>query len=168
MVKANDVGIKVAFIPLMYLVMNVVSVIAAIPVGSLSDRVGKERILVIGFVIYALVYFGFGKVSHDLAITLLFAFYGLYSAATDSIQKAFVTDIIDRNKKGTGLGIYNALLGITLLPASLIAGSLYDKVNSRIPFYFGSAMAALAAVLMVVFIMTGKRTERVAGENLKI
>lgn len=168
MVKANDVGIKVAFIPLMYLVMNVVSVVAAIPVGSLSDRVGKERILVIGFLIYALVYFGFGRASHNLTITLLFAFYGLYSAATDSIQKAFVTDITDRNKKGTGLGIYNALLGITLLPASLIAGALYDRVNSRIPFYFGSAMAALAAVLMVVFIMTGRKTERVAAENLKI
>lgn len=165
MVKANDVGIKVAFIPLMYLVMNLVAVLAAIPVGSLSDRVGKERILIIGFLIYTIVYFGFGKATDRLMITFLFAFYGLYSASTDSIQKAFVTDIIDKNKKGTGLGIYNALLGITLLPASLIAGTLYDKVNSRIPFYFGAAMAALAAILMAVFIITGRKTKRTDQEN---
>jgi MFS family permease len=160
MVKANDVGIKVAFIPLMYLVMNVVSVLAAIPVGSLSDRVGKEKILIVGFLIYAIVYFGFGKASHDLMITFLFAVYGLYSAATDSIQKAFVTDIIAKNKKGTGLGIYNALLGITLLPASLIAGYLYDKVNSSVPFYFGAATASVAFILMIIFTFTGKTAGR--------
>lgn len=168
MVKANDVGIKVAFIPLMYLVTNLVAVLAAIPAGSLSDRVGKEKILVAGFIIYALVYFGFGSTSVKAIITILFAFYGLYSAATDSIQKAFVADIVDSNKRGTGLGIYNALLGITLLPASIIAGALYDRVNSHVPFYFGSALAALAAILMVIFIMTGRRTSKTETGNLKI
>jgi len=157
MVKANDIGIRVTFIPLVYLVTNLVAVLAAIPVGSLSDRVGKEKVLVAGFLIYALVYFGFGK-SADIAVTAsLFALYGLYSAATDGIQKAYVSDIVDRNKRGTGLGIYNALLGITLLPASLIAGTLYDRVNSSVPFYFGSATALLAAVLMIVYIATGKQ-----------
>lgn len=168
MVKANDVGIKVAFIPLMYLVTNLVAVLAALPAGSLSDRVGKEKILVAGFIIYALVYFGFGSTSVKAIITILFAFYGLYSAATDSIQKAFVADIVDSNKRGTGLGIYNALLGITLLPASIIAGALYDRVNSHVPFYFGSALAALAAILMVIFIMTGRRTSKTETGNLKI
>jgi MFS family permease len=82
---------------------------------------------------------------------MLFALYGLYSAATDGIQKAFVSDFLDKNKQGTGLGIYNALLGITLLPASIIAGILYDKVNSSVPFYFGAATALLSALLMLVF-----------------
>ena len=77
--------------------------------------------------------------------------YGLYGAATDGIQKALVSDIIDKDKKGTGLGIYNALLGITLLPASLIAGVLYDKVNSGAPFYFGAVMALLASIMMIIF-----------------
>ncbi len=63
------------------------------------------------------------------------------SAATDGIQKAFVSDITHSNRKGTGLGIYNAMLGITLLPASIIAGVLYDKAGSAVPFYFGGAMA---------------------------
>lgn len=152
LVKANEAGIKIAFIPLAYLLTNVVSVVASVPVGEVSDRMGKEKILLAGYLIYAMVYFGFGVSSGTGTIFLLFALYGLYSAATDSIQKAYVSDIIDDNKKGTGLGIYNGLLGITLLPASLIAGLLYDKINSRIPFYFGAATALISAIMMLFYI----------------
>jgi len=151
MVKANEAGVKVAFIPLVYLVTSIVAVLLAIPVGSLSDRIGKEKILITGFLIYAIVYYGFGVARNTGTIVALFALYGIYSAATDGIQKAFVSDITDKNKQGTGMGIYNALLGITLLPASLIAGVLYDKVNSRIPFYFGASTALISAILMMVF-----------------
>lgn len=160
LVKANEAGIKIAFIPLVYLVTNVVSVVAAIPAGSLSDRIGKERLLIAGFLIYAVVYLLFGMNVGDGAIILLFALYGLYSAATDGIQKAFVADMTDANKKGTALGIYNALLGITLLPASIIAGVLYDRVNSSVPFFFGSAMAAIAFVLMTIFLITGNTRKK--------
>lgn len=156
LVKANEAGIKVAFIPLVYLLTNLVSVVAAIPLGSLSDRVGKEKILVAGFLLYALVYFWFGRTSDTVVITALFALYGLYSAATDGIQKAFVSDITDSNKKGTALGIYNAMLGITLLPASIIAGLLYDRAGSGVPFYFGASMAFLAFLLMIVFCIYGR------------
>ncbi|MBE0678258.1 MAG: MFS transporter [Bacteroidales bacterium] len=161
LVKANEAGIKVAFIPLVYLITNTVAVIAAIPLGSLSDRIGKEKLLMAGFLIYALVYFWFGKTSDTTAITLLFALYGLYSAATDGIQKAFVTDIIDNNKKGTGLGIYNAMLGITLLPASIIAGVMYDRAGPAVPFYFGASMAFLAFLLMIVFCIYGRNVRNV-------
>ncbi len=159
MVKANEVGVKVALIPLVYLITNVVSVLAAIPVGTLSDRIGKEKILITGYMIYAVVYFGFGITTSIGAIFSLFAVYGLYSAATDSIQKAFVSDLIDKNKKGTGLGIYNALLGIVLLPASLIAGLLYDKVNSSVPFYFGAATAVISAFMMMIFIRINRKNK---------
>lgn len=159
MVKANEVGVKVAFIPLVYMVTSVVAVLLAIPVGSLSDRIGKEKILIAGYLIYAIVYYGFGVTSHVWAIVGLFAMYGLYSAATDGIQKAFISDITDKNKQGTGLGIYNALLGITLLPASLIAGVLYDKVNSKVPFYFGAATALLSGLLMLIFIRLNRKHE---------
>jgi len=153
LVKANEAGLKVAFIPLVFLFTNAVSVVASIPVGSLADRKGKEKTLVAGFLIYALVYFGFGFTEDKGAIVALFALYGLYSAATDGIQKAFISDVIDENKKGTGLGIYNALLGLTLLPASLIAGILYDRVNSSVPFYFGAATASVSAILMLLFLI---------------
>lgn len=157
MVKANEIGVKVVLIPLVYLITNVVSVFTSIPIGSLSDKIGKEKILVAGYVIYTIVYYGFGVTTSTGAIVALFALYGLYSASTDGIQKAFISDLIDKNKKGTGLGIYNALLGITLLPASLIAGILYDKVDSSIPFYFGAATALVATVMMICFIQYYKK-----------
>lgn len=158
LVKANEAGLKVAFIPLVFLLTNAVSVVASIPVGSLADRIGKERILITGFLIYAVVYFGFGFSEGKGALIALFALYGIYSAATDGIQKAFISDSIDSNKKGTGLGIYNGLLGMTLLPASLIAGVLYDKVNSSIPFYFGAVTASISAILMLVFLLRFKKS----------
>ena len=97
------------------------------------------------------VYFGFGMTKNVGVILMLFAMYGLYSAMTDGVQKAFISDIIDENKKGTGLGIYNALLGITLLPASLLAGYLYNHVNSNVPFYFGACMAVLSSILLLLY-----------------
>jgi len=151
LVKANEVGVKVAFIPLVYLLSSIVSVALAIPMGSLSDRIGKEKLLIGGFLVYGLVYFGFGITSNLNLIFLLFALYGLYSAMTDGIQKAFISDMIGKNVKGTGLGIYNALLGVTLLPASIIAGLLYDHVNSSVPFYFGACTAVVSAVLLILF-----------------
>lgn len=157
MVKANESGMKVAFIPLVYMVTSIVSVIMAIPFGSLSDKKGKEIILVFGFFIYAIVYFGFGMTKGTGAIVILFAMYGIYSAATDGIQKAFISDLVDSNKKGTAMGIYNALLGITLLPASLIAGILYDKIDSNAPFYFGATMSVIAALSMIWFIIQNKK-----------
>ena len=160
MVKANELGIKVAYIPLVYLITSVVSVIMAIPIGTLSDKIGKEKILIVGFVIYAAVYYGFGATNGTGLIVILFALYGLYSAATDGIQKAFISDLVDKNKKGTAMGIYNALLGITLLPASLIAGLLYDKVDSNAPFYFGAVMAILSAICMLLFTLYHKKEKQ--------
>jgi len=167
LVKANEAGIKVAFIPLVYLITNTVAVIAAIPLGTLSDRVGKEKVLVAGFLIYAVVYFLFSSADDRGVLIMLFAMYGLYSAATDGVQKAFVSDMVDRNKRGTGLGIYNALIGITLLPASVVAGILYDKVNSSIPFRLGALLALLAAVLMILFIATGRGKRQPAVDGIQ-
>jgi len=158
-VKANEVGVKVAYIPLVYLVFNAVSVLLSVPVGKHSDRIGRERVLAFGYLVYAAVYFGFGYTRDVSAILVLFAAYGVYSACTDSVQKAFVSDLLDANRQGTGLGIYNAMLGLTLLPASLIAGLLYDRVDSSVPFYFGGAMATLAAILMMVFFRSAPARE---------
>jgi MFS family permease len=151
------VGVRVTLIPLVYLITNTVAVLVSVPFGIISDRIGKEKVLITGYMIYAGVYYGFGVTTGTGVIIALFALYGLYSATTDSIQKAYISDMIGSNKKGTGLGIYNALLGITLLPASLIAGILYDKVNSKVPFFFGAATAFVSAILMFVFITAGKR-----------
>jgi MFS family permease len=133
------------------MIFNAVSVLFSVPLGALSDRVGREKLLIFGYLIYSMVYFGFGYTTRISVIIILFAIYGIYSSSTDSVQKAMVSENLDKNKRGTGLGIYNAMLGLTLLPASIIAGVLYDKVNSSVPFYFGAGTAFLSAVLMLIF-----------------
>lgn len=151
LIKAGDVGIQIALIPIVYMISSIVSVLASVPIGMLSDKIGRERLIIFGYLLYSAVYFGFGRTDSQITLVMLFALYGLYSASTDGIQKALVSDIIDKDKLGTGLGIYNSLVGITLLPASLIAGLLYDNVDNRAPFYFGSIMALFATILMVLF-----------------
>ena len=157
LVKTSETGINKAYIPFVYMIFNTVSVILAIPIGKLSDKIGREKLIIIGFIIYAIVYYLFGRFNNFSIFILLFILYGVYSAFTDGSQKAMISDIISPDMKGTGFGIYHSVLGITLLPASLIAGLLYDKVNANAPFYFGSIMALLASLLMVIYLFTNKR-----------
>lgn len=157
LVKTSETGIDKSYIPLFYMIFNTVSVIFAIPVGKLSDRIGREKLIILGFFVYTVVYYLFGKFSNINLFLLLFILYGVYSALTDGSQKAIISDIVGSEMKGTGYGIYYAVLGITLLPASLIAGILYDKVSSNAPFYFGSAMALSATVLMIIFVVSEKK-----------
>lgn len=151
LVKTSETGVDKSYIPFVYMIFNTVSVILAIPIGKLSDKIGREKLIILGFLVYSIVYFFFGRLNSINAFILLFMLYGLYSALTDGSQKALISDIVSSDLKGTGYGLYHAVLGVTLLPASLIAGLLYDNVNSNAPFYFGSAMALIATLLMLIF-----------------
>jgi MFS family permease len=151
LVKTTETGINKSFVPFLYMIFNTVSVFLAIPLGKLSDKKGRGKMIVAGFLTYSLVYFLFGKLNNITAFIFLFILYGVYSALTDSSQKAIISDEISNDLKGTGFGIYHAVLGISLLPASLIAGTLYDKIGPGAPFYFGAIMAFAAALLMVFF-----------------
>ncbi len=157
LVKTSDTGIDKSYIPFIYMLFNTVSVVLAIPIGKLSDKIGREILIALGFFVYSMVYYFFGRFNSISIFFFLFMLYGLYSALVDSSQKALISDIVNKELRGTGYGIYHAVLGITLLPASLIAGLLYDHVNSNAPFYFGSAMALIATVLMTIFAIANKR-----------
>lgn len=157
LVKTAETGINKAYIPFVYMIFNMVSVVLAVPIGKLSDKVGREKLIIAGFFVYALTYFLFGRYNSINVFFFLFLLYGLYSALTDSSQKAMVSDIVSKDLRGTGYGIYHSVLGITLLPASLIAGLLYDKVNSNAPFYFGASMAFIAALLMMLFVLVDRK-----------
>ena len=157
LVKTSETGIDKSYIPFVYMIFNTVSVLLAIPIGKLSDRIGREKLIILGFIVYAIVYYFFGRFNSINVFIFLFMLYGFYSALTDGSQKAMISDIVSKDLKGTGFGIYHAVLGITLLPASLIAGLLYDKVNSNAPFYFGSVMALIASILMIIFTITDKK-----------
>lgn len=158
LVKTAETGIEKAYIPFVYMIFNVVSVLFAIPAGKISDKIGRTKLIFAGFLIYSFVYFMFGRFNSIGIFLPLFILYGLYSALADTGQKAMVGDLVSKEQIGTGFGLYHALLGITLLPASLIAGLLYDKVSPSAPFYFGSIMAALAAIGIICYCLT-QRTE---------
>ncbi|BDX37868.1 MFS transporter [Tenuifilaceae bacterium CYCD] len=157
LVKTTETGINKAYIPFVYMIFNVVSVFLAIPIGKISDKIGREILIILGFLLYAIVYYLFGRFNSISVFVFLFILYGVYSALTDTSQKAMISDIVSKDLKGTGYGLYHAVLGITLLPASLIAGVLYDKVNSNAPFYFGAIMALTATILMIAFVVVEKR-----------
>ncbi len=160
LIKMTETGLKQAYIPFIYMLFNIVSVILAIPTGKLSDKIGRKKLIVLGFLVYALVYTMFGTFNDIGVFIFAFILYGVYSVLTDSCQKAMVSDLISKDLKGTGYGLYHAMLGITLLPASLIAGVLYDTVSSSAPFYFGALMSMFAAILMIIFAIytrTGQR-----------
>lgn len=124
---------------------------------KLLDRIGREKLIALGFFVYAVVYYFFGRYNSVNVFIFLFILYGFYGALTDGSKKAMISDIVNKDLKGTGFGIYHAVLGITLLHASLIAGMLYDKVNSSAPYYFGSVMALIATILMIIFMIIDRK-----------
>lgn len=156
LVKTAETGINESYIPFMFMITAIVSVFFAMPIGKLSDRIGREKLIIIGFFVYVVVYYLFGRFNNISIFIFSFALYGFFLALTEGTQKAMISDIVSKDLKGTAYGIYSAILGIALLPASLIAGLLYDKVNSNAPFYFGSVMALLATFLMLAFTIISK------------
>jgi MFS family permease len=142
--RAQNVGVATAIIPVVYALFNLVSAAAAIPVGRLADRIGRRQAITIGWGIYALTYLGFALVRHGWMVWLLYAFYGLYYAFTEGAGKALVAELVPDANRGSAYGLYNASIGIMALPASVIAGALWMRVSPAAPFAFGAAMAFLA------------------------
>ncbi len=157
LVKTAETGINESYVPFVYMIFNTVSVFLAIPIGKISDKKGRGIMIILGFLVYSIVYYFFGRFNSLNIFMVLFVLYGLYSALVDGSQKALISDIVSKDLKGTAFGLYHAVLGITLLPASLIAGLLYDNVNSNAPFYFGSLMALIASFLMILFVLIDKK-----------
>lgn len=148
--RAQDAGMLPALIPLTFFAFNMSSSIFSMPVGMLSDRIGRRPVLISGFFIFALIYFGFGMVKSVAWIWVLFVLYGLYYAFTEGIQKAYIADIVPEGLRGTAMGTYNALIGLATLPASIIAGFLWQTFGPVVAFSTSSIIAILAALLMIV------------------
>jgi len=149
--RAEDIGVTLLAIPLVYALFNFVYASASVPLGSLSDRIGREKVIMIGWLAYSLTYFGFAFANANYQIWILFGFYVLYFATTEGVAKAFVADIVPADHRGRAYGIYNTVIGLTALPASFIAGILWDHFSPSTPFLFGATMSVIALVLLVIF-----------------
>ncbi|MBA7668960.1 hypothetical protein ES703_77080 [subsurface metagenome] len=115
----------------------------------LSDRLGRKRVITLGWFIYALVYLGFALASSPWQIWLLFAGYGIYYGIVEGVARAFIADLVPEEKRGTAYGLYHGVVGITLLPASLLAGWLWQAYSPAAPFYLGAGLAFLAMLGMM-------------------
>lgn len=150
--RAQNLGNSVLLISIMLIMFNVVYALFSMPAGILSDKLGRRKVIITGWIIYALVYLGLAAVNQGWLIWLLYAFYGLYYGLTQGVYRALVCDLVPEERRGTAFGMYNGIVGITLLPASLIAGWLWQSVSPGAPFYFGAALAGLSAIGLMMFV----------------
>lgn len=150
--RAEQVGIPTVMIPAVYLVFNLIYSLSSIPLGIVADKYGKKRLILLGFVLFAGLYYGFAAAKNTTTIWVLFSLYGVFMGLTEGIQKAFLATIIPPDFKATAYGVYATAVGLATLPASLIAGLLWDRVSPAATFYFGAATATLSALLFIALI----------------
>jgi MFS family permease len=136
---------------------NLVYALVSTPAGSLSDRIGRRKVIIGGWLVYGAIYLGFALAQRPWHIWALYIAYGVYYGMAYGTAKAMVSDLVSPELRGTAYGTYNATLGIIDLPASLIAGFLWQGVGAwegfgpSAPFFFGGGLAILAALLMILW-----------------
>ncbi len=156
--RGQERGLNVLQVLAMMLTFNAVYSLLSSPLGTLSDRLGRRKLIMVGWFIYGLCYLGFAAASTGWQIWLTFAVYGIYYALTEGIAKAFVADLVPQAQRGTAYGFFNAAIGITALPASLIAGLLWQGLGAwagfgpTAPFFFGALLALLASLLFWLWV----------------
>ncbi|MFZ2617544.1 MFS transporter [Candidatus Amarolinea dominans] len=160
--RAQERGLSVLGVLGMLITFNLIYTLISTPAGALSDRIGRRRLLIGGWLVYALIYLGFGLAQAAWHIWALYAVYGFYYGMAYGTAKALVADLAPAHLRGAAFGTYSAVLGILDLPASLIAGILWQGVGSwagfgpTAPFLFGAAMALIAAIAMI-FVPRGQQ-----------
>ena len=147
--RAQERGLSVVGILGMVMTFNLVYALVSTPAGSLSDRIGRRKVIVGGWLAYGLIYLGFARAQAGWQVWTLYVFYGVYYGLAYGTAKALVADVVPAELHGTAYGTYNAVLGLLDFPASLIAGLLWEHVSPAAPFYFGAVLALVAAVLML-------------------
>ncbi len=145
--RAKGLNVSVVYIPILWMVLNLVYALVSSPAGALSDKIGRKNLIVSGLFIYALVYFGFAFATQSIHAWILFAVYGLYYGLADGTMRAYVADLVEEDKRATAFGIYHGAVGLVALPASVIFGWLWQSVSVSFAFIFGAGLAFLALLI---------------------
>jgi MFS family permease len=149
-VRAKGIGFTTTMVILAYVAYNVTYSLFSLPFGALSDRIPRKWVMVMGYFVFACVYFGFGAAPGRSMIWVLFLVYGFYMAMTDGVSKALVSDLVEQDKRATALGVYHSLTGALSFFASLIGGFLWGLWGSSATFFYGSFMAVVSCIGFVL------------------
>jgi MFS family permease len=150
--RTLDIGVSLAATIVVYAGFNLVAALASYPAGSLSDRWGRKRILLASFVIFLIVYLGFGLTRNVYLIASLFVFYGLYQGIFRAVGKALAADLVPEHLRASGVGWYGTTVGILQLVASVIAGLLWDQIGHAAVFFYGAIFATVGAFALMLLI----------------
>jgi MFS family permease len=152
LLRARDSGVSIALIPLLWSAHHASKVLSSLLGGDLSDRLGRKRLIVSGWLLYAAVYAGFAFVGTEMGIWILFLVYGIYFGLAEGAEKALVADLVQPEQRGTAYGLYNLAFGITVFPASLLMGIIWDWKGPATAFLISAALGAAAAALLLLFV----------------
>jgi MFS family permease len=155
--RAQNLGLSLILVVLAYVLFNFTYAIFSIPAGIISDKIGPKKVLLTGFLLFSAVYLFFGLVHSSFFLWLLFPVYGMYMALTEGVGKAYICNLVPREKTGTAFGVYQTTIGLCTFFASLIAGLLWTYIGVSAPFIFGSILAVISAFLFVVL---GKKIKK--------
>lgn len=152
--RAQTTGVSAPHTLLLWAAFHIVKVLSSIFGGDLSDRLGRRRLIVSGWILYAAVYAGFAFVTSEVSVWILFLIYGIYFGLSEGAEKALVADLVPAEKRGTAFGLYNLAFGITVLPASLMMGALWDWRGPKTAFLVSAVLGASAALLLLLLVKT--------------
>ncbi len=155
LLRAENSGFSSANTIFLYFIYNAVCSVFSVPFGKISDKIGRKKVLIAGYITFSAVYLGFAFSSSKSMIIGSFILYGIYTAMVTGVERAFIAEISPLQLKGTMLGLHSTLVGVALLPASVIAGFLWENIGSYAPFVFGAGLSAVSALLLSVFFKTG-------------
>lgn len=150
--KASELGVAAAMIPLMFLLYNVFYSLSSYPMGELSDIIGRKKVIFAGYLLFSIVCVAFAFSSSILLVWVLFAFYGLFNAIEKTIPRAFVSDMVKKDVRAEALGVYSMFVGIAAFPSSLIAGFIWNSFGSKITFFYGAGIGLMSAVLLLALL----------------
>ena len=148
--KSRDISESSTLAIFGYIFYNIVYAASSYPMGSLSDKLGKRNIFTVGLVLFSLVYFGFAFIPDIYLLWVLFALYGIYAASTEGISKAWISDIIPDERRGTAIGLATLITGICVMIGSFATGFLWDKFGSQVPFLISAIVSLIIALFVIV------------------
>jgi len=148
LLRAQQLGVAVTLLPTIWVVLHIVKMGFSVPGGIISDRIGRKKVIVTGWIVYALVYAGFGAAFQQWHAWALFAVYGIYFGLTEGVEKALVADFAPLHLRGSSFGLYHLIVGLGTLPASLLFGLVWQKFGSAAAFGMGAWLALAASVML--------------------